>query len=132
MGARLFMPRTTPAAPSGEMARSEARPSGRFREALALLLVASAVFMTLALASHRVAAVDLGEIEGGWVGPVGGFLARWLVQAFGLVAWLVPVELALVAVPLFRGRSEPDPGLRLAGDLTLAIVLSSLSQVLAP
>jgi S-DNA-T family DNA segregation ATPase FtsK/SpoIIIE len=88
--------------------------------------------MTLALASHRVNVVDLGAVEDGWVGPVGGFLSRWLVQAFGIVAWLVPVELGLVAVPLFRGRSQKDPGLRLAGDLTLAIVLSSLAEVIAP
>jgi S-DNA-T family DNA segregation ATPase FtsK/SpoIIIE len=86
----------------------------------------------LALASHRVPAVDLGAVEDGWVGPVGGFLSRWLVQAFGIVAWLVPVELGLVALPLFRGRSHQDPGLRIAGDLTLAIVLSSLAQVIAP
>src|SRR5689334_11127457 len=126
MGARLFTPRTASAATTKEIPSIERRPFGRFREAAALLLVAGGLFMVLALASHRVPAVDLGVVEDGWVGPAGGFLARWLVQAFGIVAWLVPVELALVAVPVFRGRSHQDPGLRIAGDLTLAIVLSAL------
>ncbi len=132
MGARLFTPRATTTAAVRENPASGARPFGRIREATALLLVAGAAFVALALASHRVSEVDLGEVDGGWVGPAGGFLARWLVQAFGIVAWLVPVELCLVAVPLFRGRTQPDPGLRIAGDLTLAIVLSSLAQVLLP
>src|SRR5262245_5123004 len=132
MGARLFTPRTVPQAPARETNESQARPSGRIREAAALLLVAGAMFVALALLSHRVPAVDLGQIDEGWVGPAGGFLARWLVQAFGVVAWLVPVELCLVAVPLFRGRPQQDVGLRIAGNLTLAIVLSSLAQVMAP
>src|SRR6186713_1780776 len=122
MGARLFTPRTTPAAPVRETTEINTRPSGRFREAAALLLIAGALFMVLALSSHRVPAVDLGAVEDGWVGPVGGFLARRLVQ----------VELGLVAVPLFRGRPQPDVGLRIAGDLTLAIVLSALAEVVAP
>ena len=132
MGARLFTPRTAAASPVQQTPVTQARPSGRFREAAALLLIAGSVFMTLALASHRVPAVDLGSVEDGWVGPVGGFLARWLVQAFGIVAWLLPVELGLIAVPLFRGRPSDDPGLRVAGDLTLAIVLASLAEVIAP
>jgi S-DNA-T family DNA segregation ATPase FtsK/SpoIIIE len=132
MGARLFTPRATPTAAVQENPGSGARPFGRIREAAALLLVAGAAFMVLALASHRVPSVDLGQIDDGWVGPAGGFLSRWLVQAFGVIAWLVPVELCLVAVPLFRGRPQPDPGLRIAGDLTLAIVLSALAQVLLP
>ncbi|HVR20841.1 MAG TPA: DNA translocase FtsK 4TM domain-containing protein, partial [Polyangiaceae bacterium] len=132
MGARLFTPRTAHAVSAREIPPTEPRPSGRFREAAALLLVAGAIFVVLALVSHRVPAVDLGVVEDGWVGPVGGFLSRWLVQAFGIVAWLVPVELGLVALPLFRGRSHQDLGLRIAGDLTLAIVLSSLAQVMAP
>ena len=132
MGARLFTPRTVSPALSRENAETVSRPMGRIREASALVLVAGAVFVALALLSHRVPAVDLGRIDEGWVGPAGGFLARWLVQAFGVVAWLVPLELCLVAVPLFRGQKHQDPGLRVAGDLTLAIVLSSLAQVTAP
>jgi S-DNA-T family DNA segregation ATPase FtsK/SpoIIIE len=132
MGARLFTPRTATGTPTRELPSIGDRPSGRFREAAALLLVAGGIFIVLALASHRVPAVDLGVSDDGWVGPVGGFLSRWLVQAFGIVAWLLPVELGLVALPLFRGKKQSDPGLRVAGDLTLAIVLSALAQVMAP
>jgi S-DNA-T family DNA segregation ATPase FtsK/SpoIIIE len=132
MGARLFTPRTVPAAATSETPSSRHRPHGRFGEAAALVLVAGAIFLLLALLSYRVPAVDFGAAADGWVGPVGAFLSRWLVQAFGIVAWLVPVEVVLVALPLFRGRSHSDLGLRVAGDLTLAIVLSALSQVVAP
>ncbi|HEY2405753.1 MAG TPA: DNA translocase FtsK, partial [Polyangiaceae bacterium] len=54
------------------------------------------------------------------------------VQGFGVVAWLLPVEITICAAPLFRGKPVGPLGLRLAGDLVLAIVLSSLVQVAAP
>jgi len=130
MGARLFMPRpaaTGPGAPNQEATR----PSGRPREAAALLLVAGALFLVLALFSCK---VTPGDPDGStsWVGPTGGFLAHILAQGFGIAAWLAPVELGLVAIPLFRGHKMGDLWLRLAGDLTLAVVASALVEVAAP
>jgi S-DNA-T family DNA segregation ATPase FtsK/SpoIIIE len=133
MGARLFMPRsvasTTPGSTSGP---STDRPPSRLREAAALLLAAGALFLLLALASCRVDPIDPGYGTSNLVGPTGGLLARVLVQAFGIVSWLVPLELVLIAIPLFQGRSQGDLGLRLASDLVLAVVLSALVQVAAP
>jgi DNA segregation ATPase FtsK/SpoIIIE, S-DNA-T family len=128
MGARLFMPR--PAAGPSAVTSSESRPSGRLREAAALLLVAGALFLILALISCRVTPGDTADPTS-WVGPTGGFLAHVLAQGFGVAAWLAPLELGLVAIPLFRGRPTGDLWLRLAGDLTLAVVASALAQVAA-
>ncbi|HTQ07529.1 MAG TPA: DNA translocase FtsK [Polyangiaceae bacterium] len=129
MGARLFVPRPATAGPTAATP-SENRPSSRLREAAALLLVAGALFLVLALFSCR---VTPGELESPvtWVGPTGGFIAHMLAQGFGVAAWLAPLELALVAIPLFRGRPTGDLWLRLAGDLTLAVVASALAEVAA-
>ena len=76
----------------------------RGREAASLLLVASSVFVSLALASFS-RNPDLPEISGpNWVGPVGAGIAGFLVSSVGLVAWTAPVELVAMAVPLFKDR----------------------------
>jgi DNA segregation ATPase FtsK/SpoIIIE, S-DNA-T family len=129
MGARLFMPRSVASTTS---ASGTDRPPSRLREAAALLLAAGALFLLLALASCRVDPVDPTYGASNLVGPTGGLLARVLVQAFGIVSWLVPLELILIAIPLFQGRSQGDLGLRLASDLVLAVILSALVQVAAP
>jgi S-DNA-T family DNA segregation ATPase FtsK/SpoIIIE len=95
-----------------------------------LLLVAGGLFLVLALLSCTITpGIDSSN---SWVGPTGGFIAQVLAQGFGLAAWLAPLELGLVAIPLFRGRPLGDVWLRLAGDLTLAVVASALVQVAAP
>ncbi len=133
MGGRLFVPRPASAGPiptTQSQSQSSNRPSSRLREAAALLLVAGALFLILALFSCR---VTPGEADAPttWVGPTGGFIAHVLAQGFGVAAWLAPLELALVAIPLFRGRPTGDLWLRLAGDLTLAVVAAALAQVAA-
>lgn len=130
MGARPFTPRTTPASPLA--ASRDSQPAVSFRrgrEASALLLFALGTFLCLALASYRVDPNDPTVTGTDWVGPVGGVLASLLVRSFGLVAWFVPLELGLVGVPLLRGKSIGSVGYRIAGDLVVAIVLSSLVHV---
>src|SRR5258706_9159905 len=74
----------------------------RGREAAALTLIATAVYATLALASFR-ADPGTADVQGGdLVGPVGAYLARGAAGLLGLVAWGVPIELALFAAPLLR------------------------------
>jgi len=132
MGARPFMPRSVASSPAAPAAQTPDRPASRLREAAALLLAVGALFVLLALASCRIDPLDPMFRPSGWVGPSGAFVARMLVQGFGVVAWLVPLELALVAIPLFQRRPTGDLGLRLASDLVLAIVLSALVQVASP
>ena len=131
MGARLFVPKPAtaglPVPPS-----SQYRPTGRPREVAALLLVAGGMFVVLALLSCHIVPGPAPGTDPSWVGPTGGFLARMLVQGFGIAAWLAPLELSLLAIPLFRGRPVGDLGLRLAGDLTLLVVAAALVQVVAP
>ncbi len=129
MGARLFMPRGAATAPPAGQTH---RPPSRLGEAAALLLAAGAAFLVLALASCRFDPLDPFFGQTSWVGPSGALLGRVLAQAFGVVAWLVPVEFCLLAVPLFQRRSPGDLGLRLATDLVLLVVLSALVQVAAP
>ncbi len=135
MGARPFMPRPVegpvePAAEGG--AASESMPARRGREAAALLLFAVAAFLCLALASVRLDLNDPSVSGADWVGPVGGAVAGFIVQGFGLVAWMAPVELVLIGAPLFRGRPLGAFGLRLAGDLVVGIVLAALTHIALP
>jgi hypothetical protein len=133
MGARPFTPRTTPAPPLAISRESQPPVSfRRGREASALLLFAIGTFLCLALASFRVDPNDPTVNGTDWVGPVGGVLASLLVRSFGLVAWFVPLELGMVGVPLLRGRGIGSVGYRIAGDLVVAIVLSSLVHVAFP
>lgn len=118
MGVRLFSLR------SGEGL------TGPRREAAAIALTTLALFVALALAS-----LDFDSTsgrEGNWVGPVGAAIAGFLVRGFGYVAWLLPLELLLLAVPLFGRRPLPPLAPRLAGDLALSIVLAALAYVAAP
>jgi DNA segregation ATPase FtsK/SpoIIIE, S-DNA-T family len=110
---------------------------GLSRELTALVLWTLAVFLGLALASYR------GDPSGtlpavatapgsDWVGVVGSFSARGLVSLVGLVAWGLPLELALVGIPLVRNRESPATPGRCAGDLLIAVVVAALIQVGAP
>ena len=139
MGAKLFTSRAAPAglaganlAGSGTEIQPRSRSLGRLYEAAALLLFTGAAFLCLALATAKVDSLDPAVHGANWVGPVGGSLASVLIQGFGLVAWLLPLEIALCGAPLFRGQKPRALGLRVAGDLVVAIVLAALVQVATP
>lgn len=100
----------------------------RKREVHALLLCASAVFLLLALVSFE----DAIDGPGNWAGGVGHGFVSLLVDAVGAMAWLAPLELVLVARPLLRPVATMPLGLRVGGDVLLALVGASLVQVLLP
>src|ERR1044071_3344471 len=110
MGVRLFSPRSEARSSSGESVRRYGYRAGR--EAAAVVLVAAACYLCLALGS-----LETIEPDGNWVGPVGAWLAGVLVGVFGIVAWLLPLELVLIAAPLLQHRELQPLGLRLSGDL---------------
>jgi S-DNA-T family DNA segregation ATPase FtsK/SpoIIIE len=116
----------------GRTAGAETAVFRRGREAAALLLIAAAVFLALGLASyHR--NPEMPEISGAdWVGPVGASLAGALVAAIGLVAWTAPLELLLMAMPLFRNRPSIASIARIGGDLVVIFVLAALVHVSMP
>jgi DNA segregation ATPase FtsK/SpoIIIE-like protein len=128
MGVRLFAPRISQG--GGDHSPSSRHRAGR--EAAALLLLAAASYLALALASLDLDARGSGTDIGNWMGPVGAWLAHVLAGGFGVVAWLLPLELVLMAAPLFRQQEIQPLGLRLAGDLMLAIITSSLTYVAFP
>jgi DNA segregation ATPase FtsK/SpoIIIE, S-DNA-T family len=137
MGIRPFSPRRQPATASaaGSSAPDSvpvSRPFRRGREAAALLLFAVAAFLCLALGSFRMDFNDPTLSGADWTGTVGAMVSGVLVRGFGLVAWLAPVELVLVGLPLLRGRDVGSVSYRIAGDLVMAIVLSALVRVAAP
>ncbi|HEX7452189.1 MAG TPA: DNA translocase FtsK [Polyangiaceae bacterium] len=136
MGAKLFTSRAAAGGPAIEASSAEIRPRsrslGRLYEAAALLLFTGAAFLFLSLATAKVDPLDASVHGANWVGPAGGNAAALLIQGFGLVAWLLPLEIALCGAPLFRGQRPHALGLRVAGDLVVAIVLSALVQVATP
>src|SRR6478736_2307268 len=129
MGARPFVPRHLTA-----MTSEPAPPVGSRRtlEAASLLLFAVAAFLVLALATAQFDPDDPSIHGADWMGAVGGSLAGVLIQGFGVAAWLAPLGLAWIGTPLLRGRELPTLGLRLAGDLLIAIIAAALLQVVAP
>ena len=115
------------------------------REAAALVLLTSALYYALALASFRADPMR-PEVSGeDWVGPVGATLAGAGVEGVGIMAWLLPLELALLAAPLLAGRRWLDNGrgaadagplsatvARIGGDVVVVVVLAALCHVAFP
>jgi S-DNA-T family DNA segregation ATPase FtsK/SpoIIIE len=147
----LFAPRR-PAAqaevPSADATRpaNGARPPGRAglrelahgfaREAAAVVLMATALYAALALASFKADPMH-PELQGAdWVGPVGAFLAGGVASLVGLVAWYLPIELFVLALPMVSGQPAPkkllDLGARIAGNVVVVVVLASLVHIAAP
>jgi S-DNA-T family DNA segregation ATPase FtsK/SpoIIIE len=135
----LFAPRSGPtagdAAPADVVRRlpPNVRTDGpaRAREVAALLLWTSAIFLALALASYLGGPRSDGTAPQGadWVGPVGAACARWLVLLVGVVAWAIPLEMALLAIPLVRGRPNHATPARLAGDVLIVVIGAALVQI---
>jgi S-DNA-T family DNA segregation ATPase FtsK/SpoIIIE len=136
MGVRLFSPRNAlDAGIAGPAAqdRPKGQPfHGRLLEAAALLLFFAAAFLALALGSFRIDPFDPTQRGGDLAGATGAAVAALLVQGFGVVAWLLPLDLALLGAPLFRGRAPENLGYRVAADVLVGVVLSALVQVAAP
>ncbi|WP_437305575.1 DNA translocase FtsK 4TM domain-containing protein [Sorangium sp. So ce388] len=121
--------RTSPAGVAGPAA-----PQGHSyaREAAALVLLVSALYSALALASFRADPLR-PEVSGeDWVGPVGAALAGASIEAVGVIAWFVPLELALLATPLLGSRRSIASMFRLSGDVVVVVVLAALSHVAFP
>jgi S-DNA-T family DNA segregation ATPase FtsK/SpoIIIE len=129
-------------APRGEAPRLEragespaSRESRAFRygrEAASLVLVASAVFLTLALASFSNDPA-VPEVTGAnWVGPAGAAFANAFVSTIGLAAWIIPVELVLISLPLFRDKPSMASVARIGGDTVVILIVASLVHVSLP
>jgi S-DNA-T family DNA segregation ATPase FtsK/SpoIIIE len=105
---------------------------GYAREAAALVLLASALYAALALTSFQGDPLRPEVTGSDWVGPVGALCAGAGVETIGLVAWLFPVELALLAAPLLNGRPSIFSVARCAGDVVVMTTLAALAHVAFP
>src|SRR5580700_1722507 len=112
---------------------------GPKHEVAALVLWTLAIFLALALGSYQGDPSGSALVVGpptppgpDWVGPVGSVCARALVSLVGVVAWGVPIEIALLGIPLLRGKTSPATAGRVASDLVLAVVTAGLIQVGSP
>ena len=119
MGVRLFSPRNALEAnlpaPAGQDRPKGQQFHGRLLEAGALLLFFAAAFLALSLASYRVDPFDPTQGGSNLAGATGAAIAAVLVQGFGVVAWLLPLDLALL-VPGSACRAPERPGKERAED----------------
>jgi S-DNA-T family DNA segregation ATPase FtsK/SpoIIIE len=136
----LFVPRRPEPVPNVAAATGAAAADrgarklvhGYAREAAALVLLATALYAALALASVRGDPMRPEIVGDDWVGPVGSMVAQAAVAAVGLAAWLLPVELSLLAAPLLNGQRSRASVVRLAGDVVVVVVLAALGHVALP
>src|SRR5262245_45161017 len=87
-----------PGAPGRDGSVPQAAPArrtfhGYAREAAALVLLASALYAALALASFQGDPLRPEVTGSELVGPVGALCARAGVETVGIVAWFFPIEL---------------------------------------
>ena len=129
----LFTPRRS-AANGSDLAEigDPKTPLDRGREAAALTLFAGSVYATLALLSFRADPMQPGLHGADWVGPVGAAFAYGAVGFLGVVAWGIPLELALFAAPLLKRRTSIANVARLAGDVLVACIASALVHIAFP
>ena len=94
-------------------------PEGRRQDVLAILALTATSLLALALGSF-----DATEASANLVGPTGHRLAGFLMAAFGLVAWILPLEGALLTYRLFRRRAAML-GIATLGSTLLLVMLGA-------
>lgn len=149
MAVPLFAPRRAPAAPAPaesaaattkkqrDASSSKAEPALRpmhtyAREAAALLLLASALYTVLALASFEADPMRPEVTGPNWVGPVGEAFSSFFSGAFGIAAWTIPIELTVLAGPLLGGKPSRASVARFGGDIVVLVILAALAHVAFP
>jgi len=102
------------------------------REAAALVLLSSALYTALALASFQGDPLR-PEVSGAdWVGPVGAAFAGFATSAVGVIAWSLPIELAFLSGPLLGGKPSRASVSRFGGDIVVVVILAALAHVAFP
>ncbi len=108
-------------------------PFRRLNEAAGLVWLAAATVVTLSLVSYNPHDPSLNTAAGSrspqnWIGPAGALLADFLLQGFGLGAFLVPLALVALAWKWLRSKPIEAPWAKTIGALLL---LSSSCTALA-
>jgi S-DNA-T family DNA segregation ATPase FtsK/SpoIIIE len=110
---------------------------GFAREASAVVLMASGLYVVLALGSFKSDPMRPEVVGADWVGPVGAVFAHAAVSAVGFASWFVPVELFSIAIPMVSGKEGPTRGAlgwlsRVSGNVAVITVLASLVHIALP
>lgn len=100
-------------------------PEGRRQDVLAILALTATVLLTLSLVSY-----DARNGAANLVGPVGHRFARAVMLAFGLIAWILPLEGGLLTWRLFRRRSALLGLATVASTLVLVVIGAALGHLL--
>ena len=100
-------------------------PEGRRQDVLAILALTATVLLTLALVSY-----DARNGPANLVGPVGHRFARAVMLAFGLVAWILPLEGGLLTWRLFRRRSALLGLATMGSTLVIVVIGAALGHLL--
>ncbi len=110
---------------------------GFAREASAVLLMASGLYVVLALASFRSDPMRPEIVGPNWVGPVGELFSHATVSTIGIVVWFIPIELFSIAVPMVSATEGRPRSLvvwltRISGNIAVITVLASLVHIASP
>jgi S-DNA-T family DNA segregation ATPase FtsK/SpoIIIE len=103
-----------------------AQEEGRRHEVLGLFALAGTILTGLALFSY-----DAREVDNA-IGFVGQSIASVLATAFGVAAWFVPLELALLTGRLFRRSRSPLGLARLASTVVVVLVGCAMVHLAMP
>ncbi len=111
-------------------------PTGnrRLNELIGFLLIVSAIFLFLALASYSpldpslntAATAPSSRPARNWVGMVGAYTGDLLFQGMGIAAFLLPMYLGLLGARWFRSRKVASPGAKAIGAASLLVFVPSL------
>ncbi len=112
--------------------------SKRLNELIGILLIATAVLMLLAMASYSpldrslntAANPPIGRPAHNWIGLVGAYSADLMLQAMGVMAFLLPVMLLFLALRWMRSRTVENPVLKAVAALSLVAFASALLALL--
>ena len=119
-------------------APAEAPPRDRLRDLVALALLASCVFVVVALVTFDPADPPTARVfppharATNACGLLGAVVSATLYEVFGLGAWLVVAMLALLDVALLRRRPLPDLPLRTAGAIVAIVGGCTLLSLFLP
>jgi len=112
--------------------------SKRLNELIGILLTATSVLMVLALVSYSpldrslntATNPPIGRPAHNWIGLVGAYSADLLLQALGVVAFLLPVMLLFLAVRWMRSRAVENPVLKAVSAVALLAFGAALLALL--
>ncbi len=112
--------------------------SKRLNELIGILLVATAVLMLLSMASYSpldrslntATNPPMGRPAHNWIGLVGSYSADLMLQAMGVMAFLLPVMLLFLAVRWMRSRTVQNPILKAVASLALLAFASAMLAIL--